>query len=114
MGIKVGRHHKAHVVGCHHRQTAFCRQCDRRMQIVFFFCPTGTDQFEIIAIREILLVEIQALTDLQIISAGQKLTDITHSRAGKQDQTFIEFCQPFEVDDRPGCAVTALICSGNQ
>ncbi|MNE78060.1 hypothetical protein D3C80_1744280 [compost metagenome] len=64
MGVKIGRHHKAHVIGCHHRQTAFSRQRDCGMQIVFFFRTAGTDQFEIITIGEILLVEVETLTDL--------------------------------------------------
>ncbi|MND74440.1 hypothetical protein D3C80_660310 [compost metagenome] len=114
VGVKVILDQKAHVVSGHHRQSAFSGQRHCGVQIVFFVRPTGTDQFEVIAVREVLLIELQALLHLRLVAAQQKLADVPLARAREQNQPFTVLNQPVAIDDRAGGAVTTLIGAGNQ
>ncbi|WP_154818930.1 PHP domain-containing protein, partial [Enterobacter hormaechei] len=52
MRVKITRLKEAHIVGGHHRQATRFRQGDGRMQVALFIRTPGTDQLQVITIRE--------------------------------------------------------------
>ncbi|MNW00099.1 hypothetical protein D3C71_1955490 [compost metagenome] len=113
MGVKVIFHQETDVVGGDYRQPTFGRQGYGGVQIVFFIPTAGADQFEIIAVWEMLLVKLQALIDQGLVATQQKLADVAHACTGKQDQPAAVFYQPVTIDHRACRAITTLIRPGD-
>ena len=109
MRVKIARLKEAHIVGGHYRQATRFRQGDGRMQIALFVRTPGTDQLQVIAIREILFVERDALIHQRVVTAQQTFADIPHTTTGDQQQTFVQLCQPVAVNPWTQCAVAALV-----
>ncbi|MNB77966.1 hypothetical protein D3C75_246610 [compost metagenome] len=84
------------------------------MQIVLFIRATSTDQLQIEAIREVLLIKIDALFRQSHVATQQTPADVTHSAAGEQQQSFAQLRQPFPVNPRAERPVTALIGARDQ
>ena len=63
-------------------------QCYGSMQVIFFILSTGTDQLKEVAIREILFIKRHALVDQCVVPTQQAASDVTHTTAGEQNQTF--------------------------
>ena len=85
MSVKVARIEKTHIVGCHNRQTAVFGELHRRMQIALFVRATGTNQFEIIVVGEMLFVKRHTLFDQSAITAHQAFTNIPHPGTRQQN-----------------------------
>ena len=113
MGVKVARIDKTHVIGRHNRQTAFFGEPYRRMQIVLFVRTTGTNQFEIIVVGEMLFVKRHALLDQRAITAHQAFTNIPHPGTRQQDQPVFQLNQPVAVNPWPRRPVPTLIGTRN-
>ena len=109
MRVKIARLKEPHIVGGHYRQATRFRQGDGRMQIALFVRTPGTDQLQVIAIREILFVERDALIHQRVVTAQQTFADIPHTTTGDQQQTFVQLCQPVAVNPWAQCAVAALV-----
>jgi hypothetical protein len=61
------------------------------MKIALFILTTGADQLQIIAIREMLFIERDALIHQRHIAAQQADADVAHTAAGEQNQPFLMF-----------------------
>ena len=109
VSVKISRLEEAYIVCRDDGQPAFFRKCDRRMEIALFVLATGADQLQIITIREILLIERDALIHQRAIAAQQAFTDIAHTAARDQQQPFVQLSQPVPVDPRAQRTISALI-----
>ena len=109
MCVKITRFKETDIVGGHHRQTALFGECHGGMQIALFVRAPGADQFKIVAIREILFVERDALIHQRTVATQQTLADIAHATAGNQQQAFVQLCQPVAVDPRAHRTISTLI-----
>ena len=81
VGIKITGLKEAHIVGGNHRQPALFSQRHGGMEIALFIRTTGTDQFQIITIREVLFIERHTLIHQRHIATQQGFADVTHTAA---------------------------------
>ncbi len=110
MCIKIAGFQEAHFIGGDHGNAVGNGQLDGSMNPGLFILASGADQLKIVALREVLLIERQALGNLGMVTAQQHLANVATTPAGKQDQPFAQLDQPVTIDDRTGGTITTLVC----
>ena len=81
VSVKIARLKEPHVVGGHYGQPALFCERHRGMKIALFILTAGTDQLQVITIREIFFIERDALIHQRAVTAQQGFADVPHPAA---------------------------------
>ena len=114
VGVEVIGVEEHHLVGGHYRQLELGGNGHRHMQIDLLVGATGAQQLEVIGIREVGLIEGDALLGHLAVALEQELAHIPLAPAGEDDHPLGVFGKPGLVDDRTPLHMAALITAGDE